>query len=203
MRSVAHWLNSLVMAAGAAGLTVAAVGVLLVLSGGLEPTSTAPFAWFSDHLAQAQGLGGGEQVLAYALSIVAGLAGVLIALIELRLLVPAGAAVLLISDDELGRTTIERDSVESFLGLVARSLSGVESAIVRARGNRDGTLSVATRLRLNASMDTVVPDTAQQARSAMTEASVSQLGLEIVDLAMTTEMKRKPSGRKRKRPQLV
>ena len=203
MRSVAHWLNTLVIAAGAVGMTLAAVGVLLVLSGALQPGAEAPFRWFASQLALAQELGGGEATLAFALSVVAGLAGIAITLAELRLLLPAGAAALLISDDELGRTTIERDSVESFLALVASSIERVESAHVRARANRDGSLSVSAGLSPSPNRETVVPSAAAEARRAMAEAASAQLGLEIVDLVVTTSMRPTRADRKRRRLQLA
>ena len=203
MRSTAPWFNTLLGAAAAAGLTVAAVGVLLVMSQALRPGDSAPFSWFSTQLAQAQGLGGGEEILAFALSVVAGLAGILIMLIELRLLLPAGAAALLISDDELGRTTIERDSVESFLALVASAIESVEHAQVSVRGGNDGDLRVRVRLGLSPSRATVVPTTSEAVREAMVAASESHLGLEIVDLVVTTAMRPGRAERKRKRLQLA
>ena len=203
MRSAAHWLNSLVLAAAAAGMTLAAIGVLLVLSGALQPGAEAPFRWFAGQLALAQELGGGEQTLAFALSVVAGLAGILITLCELRLLLPVGAAALLISDDELGRTTIERGSVESFLALFARSIESVETVQVKVRTNRDGTLNVGAHLELSPSRATVVPETSAAVREAMIEASEAHLGLEIVDLVVTTAMRPGRAERKRKRLQLA
>lgn len=203
MRSVAHWLNTLVGGIGAAGMTLAAVGVLLVLSGALQPGAEAPFRWFASQLALAQELGGGEETLAFALSVVAGLAGILILLVELRLLLPVGAAALLISDDELGRTTIERDSVESFLALVASSIDSVETAQVNVQSLHDGVLSVQAHLQLSPSRATVVPETADAVREAMIEASQAQLGLEIVDLVVTTAMRPGRAERRRKRLQLA
>ena len=203
MRSTSLWFNTLVGAAAAAGLTVAAVGVLLVMSQALGPGDSAPFSWFSTHLAQARALGGGEEVLAFALSVVAGLAGIVIMLIELRLLLPAGAAALLISDDDLGRTTIERDSVESFLVLVASTIESVEHAQVSVRGGNDGDLRVRVRLGLSPSRATVVPATSEAVREAMVAASVSHLGLEIVDLLVTTAMRPGRAERKRRRLQLA
>ena len=201
MRSTSLWFNTLVGAAAAAGLTVAAVGVLLVMSQALGPGDSAPFSWFSTHLAQARALGGGEEVLAFALSVVAGLAGIVIMLIELRLLLPAGAAALLISDDELGRTTIERASVESFLALAASSIESVEHARVSVRGGNDGDLRVRARLGLSPSRATVVPTTSEAVREAMVAASKSHLGLEIVDLVVTTAMRPGRAERKRRRLQ--
>lgn len=203
MRGVARWLNAVVVGAGAAGMTLAAVGVLLVLTGALQPGAEAPFRWFSSQLALAQELGGGEKTLAFALSVVAGLAGIAITLFELRLLLPVGAAALLISDDELGRTTIERDSVESFLALVASSIDSVESARLNVRSHRDGTLAVAAHLSLSPSRATIVPQTSKAVREAMIEASDSQLGLEIVDLVITTAMRPSRAERRSKRLQLA
>lgn len=203
MRSVAHWLNAVVVGAGSVGMTLAAVSVLLVLTGALQPGAEMPFRWFSSQLALVQELRGGEETLAFALSVVAGLAGIAITLLELRLLLPVGAAALLISDDELGRTTIERESVESFLALVASSNDSVESARISVRSHRDGTLAVAAQLRLSPSRATVVPQTSEAVREAMIEASVAQLGLEIVDLVVTTAMQPGRAERKRKRLQLA
>lgn len=203
MRTIANWLNAVIVGAGGAGLTLAAIGVLLVLSGALQPDADAPFRWFASQLALAQELGGGEATLAFALSVVAGLAGILIMLSELRLLLPVGSAALLISDDELGRTTIERDSVESFLALVASSIDSVESAQLNVRSHRDGTLAVAAHLGLSPSRATIVPQTSKAVREAMIEASDSQLGLEIVDLVITTAMRPSRAERRRKRLQLA
>ncbi len=203
MRGVARRLNAVVVGAGAAGMTLAAVGVLLVLTGALQPGAEAPFRWFASQLALAQELGGGEETLAFALSVVAGLAGIAITLLELRLLLPVGAAALLISDDELGRTTIERESVESFLALVASSNDSVESAQMSVRSHSDGTLAVSAHLGLSPSRATVVPQAAEAVREAMIEASDSQLGLEIVDLAVTTAMRPGRGERRRKRLQLA
>ena len=203
MRSAAHWMNSLVLAAGAAGMTLAAVGVLLVLSDALQPGADAPFRWFASQLSQAQELRGGEETLAFTLSVVAGLAGIVIMLFELRLLLPAGAAALMIADDELGRTTIERDSVESFLALYASSIESVETAQVAVRTNRDGTLNVRTHLELSPSRATVVPQTSAAVREAMIDASEAHLGLEVVDLIVTTAMRPGRAERRRKRLQLA
>lgn len=203
MRTIAHWLNAVIVGAGGAGLTLAAIGVLLVLSGALQPGADAPFRWFTSQLALAQELGGGEATLAFALSVVAGLAGILIMLSELRLLLPVGGAALLISDDELGRTTIERDSVESLLALVASAIDSVETAQLNVRGHRDGTLAVVAHLCLSPSRATIVPQTSKAVREAMIEASDSQLGLEIVDLVITTAMRPSRAERRRKRLQLA
>lgn len=203
MRSIAQWTNTLVAAAASAGLTLASVGVLLVMSNAIGPGDAAPFSWFSAQLAQAQGLGGGEEILAFALSVVAGLAGTLMTLIELRLLLPSGGAVLLISDEPYGRTTIERESVESYLALAAHSITHVEAAQIRVRSNRDGTLRVKARLSLSPNRDTIVPDAAHEAREMMTDSASDQLGLQIADLAVTTAMRPTRADRKRKRLQLA
>ena len=203
MRSAAHWMNSLVLAAGAAGMTLAAVGVLLVLSDALQPGADAPFRWFAGQLLQAQELSGGEHTLAFALSVMAGLAGIVIMLFELRLLLPAGAAALMIADDELGQTTIEQGSVESFLALYASSIESVETAQVAVRTNRDGTLNVRADLELSPSRATVVPETSAAVREAMIDASEAHLGLEIADLIVTTAMRPGRAERRRKRLQLA
>ena len=201
MRSVALWCNTLVTAAGAAGLTLAAVGVLLVMSNALDPGDAVPFSWFSGALSEAQALRGGHEALAFALAIVAGLLGILLALAELRLLLPTRPAALVISDDELGLTTIERASAESYLALAVDSLESVEAARVRARGNRDGSLRVRAHLHLSPSPDTDVPQTVEQARGVLSDTSSQQLGLEIADLAVTTAMQpARARGQRRRLP---
>lgn len=203
MRSMALWFNTLTAGAAAAGLSLAAVGVLLVMSGALEPQELQPFSWFAGPLTQAQALEGGNEALAFVLAVVAVLAGFVVTLIELRLLLPAQAAVLLIDEDEMGRTTIERTSVESFLALVVLPIAGIESASVRARSNRQGELGVKARLSLSPSRDTVVPTAAQAARKTMIEAASEQLGLEIAEIETTTAMQPTRADRKRKRLQLA
>ena len=203
MRSSALWFNTLTAAVAAAGLAFAAVGVLLVMSGALDPERAVPFSWFTDALAQARALGGGEEVLAYALCVVVALVGVLTALIELRLLLPAHAAPLMISDDELGITTIERESVESYLALAVLGIAGVETATVRVRSSRDGKLRVRAQLSLSPNRDMVVPSTSQTARTTMIETADQQLGLQIADLSVTSAMRPSRADRKRKRPQLA
>ena len=200
MRNAALWFNTLIAAAAAAGVTLAAVGVLLVMSNALAPSGAVPFSWFDDALTQADALRGGREVVAWVLAIGVGILGVILALIELRLLLPAHVPALLISDDDLGRTTIERDSAESYLALAVDSLESVETARIRARGNRDGSLRVRARLNLSANRDTDVPHTVEQARGVLSETSSEQLGLEITDLAVTTAMQRShPRGRRRRR----
>ena len=203
MRSYALWFNTLVAALAAAGLAFAAVGVLLVMSGALDPERAAPFSWFTDALSQARALGGGDEVLAFALCIVAALAGVLTVLIELRLLLPANTTALLISDDELGITTIERTSVESYLALGVLAIAGVETVNVRVRPYRDGTLRVRAQLSLSPNRDMVVPSTSQTARAAMIETAAQQLGLEIADLSVSAAMRPSRADRDRKRPRLA
>jgi hypothetical protein len=109
----------------------------------------------------------------------------------------------LISDDELGRTTIERDSVESFLSLVASSIESVETGQMSVRSHHDGALSVRAHLGLRPSRATVVPETSAAAREAMIEASEAHLGLEIVDLIITTAMRPGRAERRRKRLRLT
>ena len=83
-------VNSVLVAAAAAGVVCGAVGVLLVLSGSLEPDSVAPFSWFSEHLESVDALGGSGAVLAWILSIVAGVLGIAFALANLGSLAPPG-----------------------------------------------------------------------------------------------------------------
>ena len=203
MRRSALWFNALTAAVAAAGLAFAAVGVLLVMSGALDPERAVPFSWFTDALAQARALGGGEEVLAYALCIIAALVGMLTALIELRLLLPANTTALMISDDELGTTTIERSSVEAYLALGVMGIAGVETATVRVRPSRDGTLRVRAQLSLSPNRDMVVPSTSQTARTTMIETADQQLGLEIADLSVASAMRPSRADRNRKRPQLT
>ena len=203
MRSSALWFNTLTAALAAAGLAFAAVAVLLVMSGALDPERAAPFNWFTDGLAQARALGGGEEALAFALCIIAALVGALTALIELRLLLPANATALMIGDDELGATTIERASVESYLALAVLGIGGVEAATVRVRPHRDGALRVRAQLSLSPNRDMVVPSTSQTARTTMIETADQQLGLEITDLSVASAMRPSRADRKRKRLQLA
>ncbi len=203
MRSSALWFNTLTAAVAAAGLAFAAVGVLLVMSGALDPERAVPFSWFTGALAQARALGGGEEALAYALCVVVALLGLLTALIELRLLLPAGATELMISDDELGITTIERESVESYLTIAVLGIEGVEAATVRVRPHRDGALRVRAQLSLSPNRDVVVPSTSQTARDTMIETADQQLGLEIADLAVASAMRPSRADRKRQRHPLA
>ena len=190
-------VNVLVALAAAAGLGLAAVGTLLVLSGALAAESAPPFSWFAGALEQADSLRGGEEALAYALCVVALLCAVALLLLQLRLLGAQPAAALVIDEDELGLTTIERDTAESYLSRAARSVTWVEQAAIRARPLGDQQIGVAAQLTLASGRAFSIRQTAAAAREAITQASSEDIGLDIKEIDVTTAMR--PSRRNQRR----
>ena len=196
MRRYAIWLNALVVMVAAVGLTFAAVGVLLVAGAAFEPGDVPPFRWFADSLKHVQALDAGNEALAIALCLVIAIAGTAIVLLELRFLLSSRLPALLISDDEMGYTTIERNLVETYLSLAALRITGIDAANVHVRPSRDGNLLVKARLNINPSSETVVPVAAKAAREAMVGTADQLLGLDIADLVVATAMRSPRSGRK-------
>ena len=203
MRSFALWLNTLTAAAAAAGLTFVAATALLVVSGVLQSEQALIYAWFPFLEEQTQSLQGGDKILVMAICLMAALLGAVITLTELRLLLPPGRTTLLISNDDLGRTTIERASVEAYLALSVKPIAGIESANVRARSRREGELKIRARLNLSPNADTVIPSIVEDARATMTRAATKQIGFEVTDLVVTTAMRPTRSDRRRGRLQLT
>ena len=70
---------------------------------------------------------------------------------------------------------------------------------ISVRAGNDGDRRVGVRLGLSPSRATVVPTTSEAVREAMVPASESHLGLEIVDLVVSTAMRPVRAERKRKR----
>ena len=200
MRSFAMYANTLLAVAGGAGVVVATIGVLLVLSGALQPEASAPFNWFSQHLDSVDALGGGGERLAWVLAVAAGIFGVLFALLNLRLLVAGSASTpLTLVDDEQGLITMERSSAEAYLGFAARTVPSVEQAVVHAQPSGEGIIGVQAHITLKPGIEVAVNPVATAVRQAMIEAANDGIGLEIENLDLQTAIRRRTARRRRVR----
>ncbi len=190
-------VNSVLVAAAAAGVVCGAVGVLLVLSGSLEPDAVSPFNWFSQHLESVDALGGSGAVLAWILAIVAGVLGIAFALANLgSFLPPRTPPPLTIAHDDHGLVTMSRRSAEDYLALAARTVASVEEAVVRARPTPEGGIEIDAQLALTPGLDVAIPPTTSAARQAMLDAATEGIGLEVERIDLQASLKNPGPGRR-------
>ena len=192
-------VNSVLVAAAAAGVVCGAVGVLLVLGGSLEPDSVAPFSWFSEHLESVDALGGSGAVLAWILAVVAGVLGIAFALANLASLAPPRTPPpLTIAHDDHGLVTMARRSAEDYLALAARTVTSVEQAVVRARPTQAGGIEIDAQLALKPGLDVAIPPTTSAARQAMLDAATEGIGLEVERIDLQASLKSSGPGRRQR-----
>ena len=199
MKSIMTSANSLLVVAAAAGVAVAAVGVLLVLSESIGPYAAPPYSWFGQHLESVDALAGSEAAAAWVLAIVAGLAGIAVALANLRILLAGWEPpALTIVEDDHGLVTMARRSAEEYLALAARTVASVEQVAVRARPSRQGGIAINAELGLRPGLDVAIPPTTLAAREAMLEAATEGIGLEVEGIDLQASLKSSPRGRRRR-----
>lgn len=197
MKKLLAGVNSGLVAAAGAGVVLAAVGVLLVLSGALEPGEAPPFSWFSQHLESVDALVDSEAAVAWVLAIVAGLLGIVVALANVGSLFAGWEPpALTIVEDDHGLVTMARRSAEEYLALAARTVASVEQAAVRARPSRQGGIEINAELGLKPGLDVSIPPTTLAARKAMLEAATEGIGLEVDAIDLQASLKRPLRGRR-------
>lgn len=171
-------------------LIIVSGAIFLVTVGVFDPQQVSPTGWIEDRMVWFQELSGNDQALATAISLALIALGLLLLLLELK---PSGdGGRMTLSEDALGKVTVQRNGIAALANYEAMQVDGVRES--RAEVQEDnGRLYI--REHVSVAPQAEIPAVSESVRERVKNAIEQHVGWSVAEIEVDARVetpKRKP-----------